>query len=74
MLFVLLVLGSGPGAVHYVSLCALVALEACGVALVEALVNRSLLALLSSSCKLKYVGRPAHCARNSLYGILLSLL
>lgn len=72
--FVLSILGSGPGGVHFVNLCVLAALESCDVALIETLVNRSLLGLLSSGCKLKYVGRPVHGAYNSLYGILLSAL
>ncbi|AUG91469.1 putative uroporphyrin-III c-methyltransferase [Candidatus Hodgkinia cicadicola] len=68
------ILGFGPGAAHYINLCALAALESCDVVLVETLVNRSLLKLLGLECKLKYVGRPAHEAYNSLYGVLLSAL
>ncbi|XXN13679.1 MAG: SAM-dependent methyltransferase [Candidatus Hodgkinia cicadicola] len=67
-------MGSGPGGVHYINLCVFAALESCDVVLIETLVNRSLLGLLSSECKLKYVGRPVHGAYNSFYGVLLSLL
>ncbi|XXN13851.1 MAG: SAM-dependent methyltransferase [Candidatus Hodgkinia cicadicola] len=68
------ILGVGPGAICYVSLGALSVLEACEVALVESLVNRSLLTLLACKCKLKYVGRPLNSVYNNFYGILLSLL
>ncbi|XXM93374.1 MAG: SAM-dependent methyltransferase [Candidatus Hodgkinia cicadicola] len=70
----LLVIGSGPGAVHFINLCAFAILEVCDAVLVESLVNRSLLTLLSSECKLKYIGRSLHSAYNSFYGILLSVL
>ncbi|XXM90196.1 SAM-dependent methyltransferase [Candidatus Hodgkinia cicadicola] len=70
----LLILGSGPGAAHYISLCTVSFLEICNVALVESLVNRSLLNILSSDCRLKYVGRPLHGANVSFYGVLFSLI
>ncbi|ATY93511.1 putative uroporphyrin-III c-methyltransferase [Candidatus Hodgkinia cicadicola] len=70
----LLILGSGPGAVHYVNLCGFSALETCNFVFVESLINRSLLRLLRPNCKIKYVGRPLHGACANLYGVLLSLL
>ncbi|XXM93446.1 SAM-dependent methyltransferase [Candidatus Hodgkinia cicadicola] len=65
-------LGSGPASVHFVGLSCFSALEACDVVLIEALVNRGLLAFLKHGSKLKYVGRPAYCSGNSFYGVLLS--